>query len=438
MDKSRLAILGGRPVRTKPFPRYNSIGAEEGSAVSRVMESGNLSQFLGTWSPDFYGGPRVRKLEQEWAEYFSVKHAISVNSGTSGLYAAMGAVGIAPGDEVIVSPYTMSASVAGVLLYGSTPVFADINPSTYCISAEAIRKAITPRTKAIVAVDIFGHPADFDEINQLAQEYNLTVIEDAAQAIGGKYKGRWTGSLAHIGVYSLNYHKTIHCGEGGIIVTNDDELANRLCLIRNHGEAVIKEKSDMNPASMIGFNFRMTEIEAAIASEQLKKLESLTLPRIEAAEFLRERWGKIPGLTPAWVQPDCRHVYYVLSVQYDEEIIGVSRERFVDAVCAEGVPLNVGYVEPLYLQPLYQRRAFHCGPNCALYTGTVSYVKGLCPIAETMHSERLFYTTSIHPGLTKADIEDVCRALEKVALEASSLARSVSTMRRTDRYCESG
>lgn len=423
MKRSHLALLGGPPVRTKPFPIYNSIGQEEKRAVNEVLDSGNLSQFLGTWSPGFYGGPRVQKLEREWADRFGFKHAISVNSATSGLFAALGAAGVGPGDEVIVSPYTMSCSAVGALIYGATPVFADIDPRTYCISAETVRRVLSPRTRAILAVDIFGHPADFDEINQIAQQHDLIVIEDAAQAPGAKYKGRWAGCLAHMGVFSLNYHKTIHSGEGGIVATNDDELADRVCLIRNHAETVVEDKGVTNLTNMIGFNYRMTEIEAAIAFEQLKKLEPLTQRRIEAADFLRERWGKIPGLTPAWVQPDCRHVYYVLAVQYDAEVVGLPRKRFVEAVCAEGVPISAGYVKPLYLQPIYQQRAFSCGPNCNRYTGSVSYAKGICPTAEAMHFEKLFYTMLIHSDLKQADLEDVALAVEKVASEAQQLSK---------------
>ena len=415
MHKSKLAIHGGSPVRTAPFPRYNSIGIEEKRAVMEVLQDGYLSGFLGEWSKEFYGGPRVLKLEREWTEYFGVNHAVAMNSGTSALYAALGAAKVGPADEVIVTPYTMTGSVTGVLLYGATPVFSDVDPETYCLSARAIEKVLSPRTKAVVVVDLFGHPADFDEILRIAQAHNLTIIEDAAQAPGGKYKGAWTGGLGHIGVFSLNYHKTIHCGEGGIAVTNDDNLAERLRLIRNHGEAVIKDKGDQQHADIIGFNYRMTEIEASIASEQLKKLEALTQPRIEAAEFLCERWGKIPGLMPAQVQPDCRHVYYVFPVQFDAAAMEMSRKQFVDAVAAEGVPFSVGYVEPLYLQPLYQNRKVSCGPNCLQYEGQVSYDRGICPVAESMHFDRLIYTDLIHANLEQADLEDVALAVEKVA-----------------------
>jgi dTDP-4-amino-4,6-dideoxygalactose transaminase len=421
MRNGKLALLGGTPVRTAPFPASNAIGAEEKRAVMEVLDSGNLSQFLGVWGRDFYGGPRVQALEREWEQYFGVRHAVSVNSATSGLYAMLGAAGVGPGDEVIVSPYTMSASAVGPLVYGATPVFADIDPRTYCLSPESVRRAVTPRTKAIVVVDLFGHPADYDALNAIAREHDLLIIEDAAQAPGGRYKGKWTGCLGAMGVFSLNYHKTIHAGEGGMIVTDDDELAERLTLIRNHGETVVKDKGCSHIADLVGFNYRMTEIEAAIAGAQLGKLEGLITPRIEAADFLRSRWEKIPGLTPATVEPDCRHAYYVFAVQYDAATVGISRERFVEAVRAEGVPLSPGYVEPLYLQPIYQQRTMRCGPNCPRYEGTVSYERGICPTAELMHYERLFLTTLLHQGMTPADLEDVATAVEKVALDAGAL-----------------
>lgn len=423
---TRLAILGGRPVRTAPFPEYRSIGEEEKRAVNEVLDSGVLSSFLGTWSEGFQGGPRVRELERRWADHFEVKHAVSVNSATSGLFAAVAASRVGPGDEVIVSPYTMSASAVGPLLYGATPVFADIDSDIYCISRRTIEGVMSPRTRAIIVVDLFGHPADFDPIMELAMERGIVVIEDAAQAPGARYRGRWAGALAHLGVFSLNYHKAIHSGEGGIVVTNDDDLADRVRLVRNHAEAVVKEKGVEDLTNLIGFNYRLPEIEAAIATEQLRRLEALTVARIERADLLRERWSAIPGLRPATVMPDCRHVYYTLPVQYDAQVMGISRRRFVDAVRAEGVPLVEGYVEPLYMQPIYQRRAFHCGPNCPDYDGTVSYAEGICPTAELMHRERLLYTTLIHSGLTREDVEDVARAVEKVADGVDQLRRSLA------------
>src|SRR5688572_26483516 len=169
----KLAINGGSPVRTKLFPAYNTIGKEEKAAVRRVLDSGNLSQFLGAWSPDFFGGPEVRMFEENWCSAFNVNYSVSVNSNTSGLFAAMGAIGIQPGDEVIVSPYTMSASAIAPLVYGGIPVFADIDPDTFCMDPKSIESRITPRTKAILVVHIFGHPADMEAIMAIAQKHNL-------------------------------------------------------------------------------------------------------------------------------------------------------------------------------------------------------------------------------------------------------------------------
>ncbi|HTO73242.1 MAG TPA: DegT/DnrJ/EryC1/StrS family aminotransferase, partial [Gemmatimonadales bacterium] len=374
---TRLAIDGGRPIRSTPFPVYQTMGREERDAVNRVLDSGVLSQFLGTWSADFNGGPRVQELERKWAEYFGVRHAISVNSATSGLYAAIGALDLNPGDEVIVSPYTMSASAAGIMLYNGVPVFADIDPATYCLSPASVRRAITPRTRAIMIPDIFGHPADFDAFQLLAREHGLVLIEDAAQAPGARYRGRWAGTLGHMGVFSLNYHKTIHSGEGGVIVTDNDDLADRLRLIRNHGEAVVKAMGAPHLSHIIGFNYRMTEIEAAIATVQLGRLEGLTTPREEATAYLRERWAGLPGITPATTATDCRHAWYVMALQVDSAELGTTRDWLVEALAAEGVPFGRGYVEPLYLQPIYQQRAF------AAATGSrVSYARGLCPVTE--------------------------------------------------------
>jgi len=415
----KLAINGGEPVRRTPFPVYRTIGAEEKQAVMEVMDSGVLSQFLGTWSPEFYGGPRVQKLEREWEDYFGVKHAVSMNSATSGLYAAVGAAGVGPGDEVIVSPYTMSASAAAAIVYGAVPVFADIDPEIFCITPQSIRDCITPRTKAIIVVDIFGHPADMDEIIEIAREHNLIVIEDTAQAPGALYRGRHAGTLAHMGVFSLNYHKTIHSGEGGVVVTDNDEFAERLQLIRNHGETVVKAKGVQNIVNMIGFNYRMTEIEAAIDSEQLKKLERLLLPRIEAAEFLTQRLAKLPGLTPPVVRPTVRHGFYLYAIRYDAAKTGVPRDKFVEALNSEGIPIFKGYVEPLYMQPVYQRRIGLGSDGFPFtysgYKGKARYDRGICPVAEQMHFGELAYTNICHATITPQDLTDAVTAFEKVS-----------------------
>ncbi len=384
-----------------------------------VMDSAVLSRFLGVWSPDFYGGSQVQKLEQDWGEYFGVKHAVSVNSATSGLYVAVGAAGVGPGDEVIVSPYTMTASATAALVYGGIPVFADIDPDIFCITPESVLRCITPHTKAIIAVDLFGHPADMAGIMQVAKEHNLTVIEDAAQAPGARQRDRYAGTLGDIGVFSLNYHKTIHSGEGGVVVTDRDDLAERVQLIRNHGEAVVKGKGVENIVNLVGFNYRMTEIEAAIAREQLKKLERLLVPRIEAASYLTERLSELPWITPPALRDGVRHGYYVYAMRYDASKSGISRDRFAAALREEGIPVVTGYTEPLYLQPLYQRRIAFGEDGFPFtyprYKGRVSYERGICPVAEQMHYDELIYTDVCHANVTERDLADVVTAFNKIA-----------------------
>jgi dTDP-4-amino-4,6-dideoxygalactose transaminase len=185
-----LAIDGGSPVRRRPFPQYRTIGPEEKQAVMAVLDSGVLSQFVGVWGPDFHGGPRVRSLEAAWAEYFGIAHAITMNSATSGLYAAVGAAGVGPGDEVIVSPYTMSASAAAAVVYGAIPVFADIDPETFCLDPRSVAARIGDRTRAVIAVDLFGHPAAWDDLRAAVRGRNIVLIEDAAQAPGARLAGR--------------------------------------------------------------------------------------------------------------------------------------------------------------------------------------------------------------------------------------------------------
>jgi len=422
---TQLAINGGEPVRKSPFPRYVTIGEEEKRAVIEVIESTVLSDFLGTWSPEFYGGPKVRQLEKDWAHYFGIKHAVSVNSATSGLNAAVGAAGVGPGDEVIVSPYTMTASATAALIYGAIPVFADIDPQIFCITPESIKKCITPLTKAIIVVDIFGHPADMDEIMEIAGEHDIVVIEDAAQAPGAKYNGRPAGTLADMGVFSLNYHKTIHCGEGGIIVTNNDDYAERLQLIRNHAEVVVNNKGVKNLVNMIGFNYRMTEIEAAIAIEQLKKLENLLIPRIKTADYLTRHLSNLQGIEPPFVRSGVRHGYYVYPIIYHAEKVGVPREKFVTALNAEGIPVGNGYVKPLYLEPCYQQKigfGRHGYPfTYEKYKGTLNYKKGLCPVTERMYYQEIMIANICHANVTNQDLDDVINAIEKIFGNISEL-----------------
>lgn len=425
---SILAINGGNKVRTKKFPAYVTVGKEEEKAALRVIKSGILSRFLGSWHEDFYGGPEVQAFEKEWEEYFNVKHAIAVNSATSGINCAVGATEVGPGDEIIVCPYTMTASAVAPLIYNAIPVFADIEEDYFCLSPESIEEKITDRTKAIIVVDIFGQPYDVDKINAIAEKYDLFVIEDCAQAPGAMYKGKYTGTLGDIGIYSLNYHKHIHTGEGGVVVTNDDELAEKIRLIRNHAEAVVEAKGFNSLVNMLGFNYRMTEIEAAIGREQLKKLPDLLDKRLKNIEYLTKELSKIPCLEPAKVRSGCKHVFYVHPLKFDQEIAGIHRNKFVEAVKAElmptelreteGVKIGAGYVKPIYLQPLFQQKILYgvsgCPWICEKYKGSVDYSRGICPVVERMHEDIVITHELMRPPMTKEDLDDVILAFNKV------------------------
>jgi perosamine synthetase len=424
---SKLALKGGTPLRTELFPEHNFIGEEEKQAVIEVLETGRLSGFLAGWHPSFFGGEKVREFEQRWADYVGARHAVSFNSNTSGLFAAIGAAGVGPGDEVIVTPYSMSATATVILAYNGIPVFADISDEIYCLDPREIQNRITPRTKAIMVTDVFGHPADLDEIMAIAAEHGLVVIEDAAQAPGAVYKGRMVGAVSHITVFSLNFHKHIHTGEGGIATTNDGLLAEKLQLIRNHGELAVAGKGTRDITNAFGFNLRYTEIPAAIAIEQLKKLPGLLDRRIENAEHLAAGLSAFPGIRPPVVRDGCRHVYYVQPFRFDAGAVGVSRDLFVSAVAAElpsspdadGRPLIwSGFVEPLYLQPMYQQQnaygKTHCPFKCPHYRGEVSYGAGLCPVTEKIERGELFLTDFIRPPASLRDMDDVIRAFEKV------------------------
>lgn len=424
----RLALLGGKPVRTRPFPAYKFIGEEEKRATARVIDSGILSRFIGAWHADFLGGPEVQAFEKGWATLCGVRHAISVNSCTSGLYAAVGAAGVGPGDEVIVSPYTMSASVMAALVFNGIPVFADIDPRTYCITADTVRARITPRTRAVIVVHIFGQPADMDPIMALAREHDLVVIEDCAQAPFATYKGRPAGGLGHMGVFSLNYHKHIHTGEGGMVTTNEERYAERVQLVRNHAESVVEGKGVTDLCNMVGFNFRLGEIEAAIGREQLKKGAGLIARRKENVAYLESRLRGLPGLGMPHVGAAGDHVYYVHVLDYDAAATGVPRERLLRALKAElpltelregdGPLIAGGYVKPLYLLPMFQKRiAFGAGGypfNSPLYRGELDYRKGLCPNAEIAHCERVITHEMMRPGMTATDLDDVAAAFHKV------------------------
>lgn len=413
----KLALFGGPKTIQVDFKLYNSIGAEEIHAAKEVLESGVLSKFLGTWSKDFYGGPKVQEFERQCESYFGVKHAVTVNSWTSGLIAAVGSIGIEPGDEVIVSPWTMCASATAIMHWNAIPVFADIDPKTFNICPKSVELNITSYTKAIMAIDIFGQSADMEELMNIATKYNLKVISDTAQAPGALYKNKYAGTLAHVGGFSLNYHKHIHTGEGGIIVTNDDEIAERLRLIRNHAEAIVGEKGIKDLSNMIGYNFRLGEIECAIGIEQLKKLKSIVSSRQALANKLNEGLRNLKGLNIPAVKPDRSHVYYVYPLLLNTKELNVCRDSIFLALQAEGLTISKNY-QNIHLLPMYQNKIAY-GSKGFPWTSNfcrrdVNYSKGICPVAEEFNDFSYLGFGMCVYDLTEDDIDLIIKSFHKV------------------------
>ncbi len=423
----KLAINGGTPVRTKSWQEPNSIGKEEEAAVARVMKSKQLSLFMGVYDPQppysFFGGPEVQALEETAKKMFGAKYVVSVNSATSGLFAAIGALGIGYGDEVIVSPYTMSACAVAPLVYGAIPVFADVDQNG-SLDPVSIRERITPRTKAILVVHQFGIPAQMNEIMKIAKEHNLKIIEDCAQAWGAKFDGKYVGTIGDIGVMSFNVHKTIQSGEGGLCFTNDDEVALRLQMIRNHGESIVESAKYENIENIVGFNYRMTELQAAVAHEQLKKLEELNAGRKAMVKKFYEGVAK----HDCFVLPDLSKrdaTYYVCPFRYLSAKCGnTPRADLVKTLKAEGIPFAEAYVKPLYLLPIFQKKtAFKNGYPWSApenKNSNPSYSAGTAPNAEKLHTDELLMQIYLCHPQTMVDVDDMITAIDKVVLSFKS------------------
>ncbi|MCR5205009.1 MAG: DegT/DnrJ/EryC1/StrS family aminotransferase [Lachnospiraceae bacterium] len=424
---NKCAILGGKPVREEPIPWMSTMGKEESEAVLDVMKSGVLSSFLANSGDQFLGGPRVRQIEEDFCKRFGSKHAISVNSATTALHTAVAACGIGPGDEVLVSPYTMVASASAILMNCAVPIFVDIDPDTYTINPDEIEKWITPHTKAILTVNIFGLPSNLPRIMDIAKKHNLFVIEDNAQSPGATINGSEAGTIADIGVFSLNYHKIIHSGEGGIILTNNDELARMCQLIRNHGEVALDEENDME-AVVLGNNIRMSELHAAVGIEQLKKLDHFLSERRILAQKIDKGLNERIGLKAAYVPKGYTHSYYVYPIQFDAEKWGISRGAFARAMEKEGFPLGVGYVKPIYLMNLYKhKRVFNqtTYPFKFIEKPTQDYKKGLCPVVEAMHYEKLLTADICRYPFKENDIDDFFTAIDKIWEERKDIGLTI-------------
>lgn len=390
----KLAIKGGYPVRSgKIYYGRQWIDDDDVRAVASVLKSDFITC-----------GPRVEEMERSLEAYTGAKYAVAVCNGTAALHCACIAAGIGPGDEVITTPLTFAASANCALYCGATPVFADIDPETYNIDPDSIRAHITPKTKAIIAVDFTGQAVKHKEIRDICEEFHLVFIEDAAHAIATKYDGKQVGSLADMTCFSFHPVKTITGGEGGAVTTNSEEYYKKLVLAHTHGitheDSMMEELPHEGPwcyeQITLGYNYRITDFQAALIVSQMKKLNMFAERRKEIVKKYNEAFSNIPELIVQKEIPEsdtCRHLY-IIRLALDK--LTCTRREFFDAMSAENVQCQIHYV-PVYWFPYYQ----HLG-----------YQKGLCPKAEAVYQEIM--SIPLYPKMTDQDVEDVIHAVKKV------------------------
>jgi perosamine synthetase len=385
-----LALYGNQPVR-KNFLSYGQqwITEEDIQAVVETLQSPYLTQ-----------GPKIDQFEQAIAEYVGAKYAVAFINGTAALHGACYAAGIGKGDEVITTPMTFAASANCVLYMGGKPVFADIDNKTYNIDPKSIEKLITSKTKAVIAVDYTGQPANLDEIKLLCKKHNLVFIEDGAHSIGASYKGEKVGSQADMTMFSFHPVKHITTGEGGIITTNSEEYAKKLRLFRSHGITKETLTGDEGPwyYEMIdlGMNYRMTDIQASLGCSQLKRLDSFVKRRREISNQYTNAFNNIPNVVVPFQDPDSESSWHLYMLRLRLENLSVDRKKIFEALRAENIGVHVHYI-PVHTLSYYQ---------------SLGYMKGICPNAETYYEEAL--TLPLFPKMTEADVQSVITAVEKV------------------------
>ncbi|MGQ9630180.1 MAG: DegT/DnrJ/EryC1/StrS family aminotransferase [bacterium] len=406
----KLAVSGGKPLRTKAFPKWPIFDEREKQTLIEVLESGKWGVIDGT---------KVHEFEEKFAKFQDAKYGICTTSGTTALEIALRSCGVGAGDEVIVPSYTFIATATSAIALGAIPVFVDIEADTYNIDPTKIEAAITERTKAIVPVHIAGRPADMDGILEVARRRGLKVIEDACQAPAAEWKGRKVGAIGDIGAISFQASKNINAGEGGIILTNDERLADLAWSYHNCGRV---RKGAWYEHHVIGWNYRMTEFQGAILLAQLSRLPEQTRKRSENAEYLTKLLREVDGISP--MRDDDRitqNAYHLYIMRYQkEDFCGAPKKAFLKALNAEGIPCGPGYV-PLYKEKaiLQSEETFAVPPK--LLGIDVDYSKVLCPVCErACYEEAIWLKQNILLG-SKKDMEDIAGAIEKIKENANEL-----------------
>lgn len=393
MDRNTLAIRGGKPVRATLLPYGKQlIDAEDEAAVLQTLRSDWLTT-----------GPMVEQFERAFADYIGVRYAVAVSNGTAALHAAVSALGIQEGDEVVVTPMTFAASANCVLYQRGTPVFADVDPDTLLIDPAQVEAKITPRTKAVIAVDYAGQPCDYDALRAVVDRHGLGLIDDACHAVGGTYKGRVVGTLADLNTFSLHPVKHFTTGEGGIITTDNDAYAMHMRVFRNHGITSDHRQRAQQGGFFyemvdLGYNYRLTDIQCALGISQLRKVPQFVARRREIAARYDAAFDEIDYVSPLKIAPDRVSGYHLYMVQFDVDALGLSRNEIFAALRAENIGVNVHYI-PVHLHPFYQK--------------TLGTHPGMCPVAEDAYTRLV--TLPIFPQMTDDDVDDVVAAIRKLA-----------------------
>lgn len=385
-----LAILGGKPIR-ETYLSYGQqwIDEEDIQSVIDTLKSPFITQ-----------GPKIEEFEQSVARYAGAKYAVAFSNGTAALHGACFAAGIGQGDEVITTPITFAASSNCVLYSGGKPVFVDIDEHTYNLDPAKIEQAITKNTKAIIAVDFTGQPADIDQIKKIAEKHHLVLIEDAAHSLGATYKGQKIGSLADMTMFSFHPVKHITTAEGGMIVTDSEEYAEKLRLFRSHGIQNHNLSKDEGPwyheMVELGYNYRMTDLHAALGVSQMKKLADFVERRREIANRYNDEFSKLAGVKIPFQLSETNSSWHLYSLSLELDKFRVGRRAIFEALRAENIGVHVHYI-PVYLHPYYQKLGFK---------------KGLCPVAESWYEAAI--TIPLFPKMSNHDVDTVVNGMSKV------------------------
>lgn len=388
----KLAIEGGKPVRGTLLPYgHQWIDEDDVQAVIEVLRSDWLTT-----------GPKVADFERAFANTVGAKEAVAVSSGTAALHAAVYTLGIGPGDEVIVPPMTFAATANCVVFQGGIPIFADVDPNTLLLDPAQVEMKITPRTKAIIAVDYAGQPCEYTALRAIADRHGLWLVADACHALGATYKGRPVGSLAHLSTFSFHPVKHITTGEGGMITTDDPHLARQMRVFRNHGITTDHRQREAQGSWFyemvdLGYNYRLTDIQCALGTSQLRKLPDWVARRQAIARQYDAAFAEIPSVEPLRVREDVSHAYHLYVIRLNLTELRATRADVFSALRAEGIGVNVHYI-PVHLHPFY-REQFGAGP-------------GMCPVAEAAYEEII--SLPLFPRMTDHDVEDVVSAVRKV------------------------